>query len=228
MHDLDRTQLEVGAEEYEGEYESDMEMEDEFASETIGVGEYEGLFSEAEEMELASELLEVTNEDDLDQFLGKWIRRAKHKIGRFIPRPIMNRVGGFLKGAVKKALPGLAAAAGTALGGPFGGMVAGRLAPMAGKYLGLELEGLSGEDQEFEAARGLVRFGNAAIQQAASAPPTASPQAVAQQAVAAAARQHAPGFLRNGSSGSANSIPGSRQRTGRWIRRGSKIILLGV
>jgi hypothetical protein len=227
MHDIDRTQLEIGPEEFEEGYES----EDQYEAEAVNGGDMEGLFSEAEEMEMASELLEVTDENELDQFLGGLLKRAKRKVqqavGRVIPPSTMQVLGGFMKGAVRKALPGLTSAVGTAIGGPAGGALAGRLAPLAGRFFGLELEGLSPEDQEFEVARNVVRLSGAAAQQAATIPDTGSPQTTAQQAVVAAAQQHAPGFLRRPVGGSSSG-PSSRGRSGRWIRRGSKIVLLGA
>jgi hypothetical protein len=226
MHDIDRTQLEIGAE----EFESDYEFEDEYENEAYDASEAESPFSEAEEMELAAELLEVTDEHELDQFLGGFLKKVTKKIGqkvgRFIPPAVLQNVGGYLKGAVKKALPGLATAVGTAIGGPAGGALAGKFAPLAGTIFGLELEGLSGEDQEYEVARHLVRFGGAAAQEAAMMPANGTAQATAQKAVALAAQRHAPGLIRAGNGSPSRSS--ARAQSGRWIRRGGKIIILGA
>jgi hypothetical protein len=228
MHDIDRTQLEVGSE----ELESDYEFEDQDEAELADSSEAEDLFSEAEEMELASELLEVTDEYELDQFLGGLLKRAKRKlqktVGRVLPSSTLRALGGYLKSAARKALPGLATTLGTAVGGPFGGMIASKLAPLAGQYFGLELEGLSSEDQEFEVARRVVRLAGGATQQAAMSSAMGSPQDAAQQAVAAAASRHAPGFLRGGARSSASAASYARGHSGRWIRRGRRIVLLGV
>lgn len=223
MHDLDRTQLETDSD----EFESDDEFEDEYETGEYEADETGSPFSEAEELELAAELLEVTDEYELEQFLGSLINRVRRTVGRVLPPSIRRSLGGFLKGAVRKALPGLARTVGTALGGPAGAAIAGRIAPMAGRFFGLELEGLSTEDQEYEVARRLVRLAGSATQQAATAAPTASPQTVAQQALALAAQQHAPGFLRGVTSGSP-SVGSVRGHSGRWIRRGRRIILLGA
>jgi hypothetical protein len=223
MHDIDRTQLEIGDQEFESEYE----FEDEFESETYDETEAESAFSEDEEMELAAELLEVNDEYELDQFLGKLFRRARRAVGRIVPPSVMRTVGGYLKGAVKRALPGVARRVGMAIGGPAGGAIAGRLAPLAGRFFGLELEGLSAEDQEYEVARRMVRFAGAAAQQAAMTPAAGSAQTVAQSAVASAAKRHAPGFLR-GSAASSSVLSPSRGRSGKWVRRGRKIVILGV
>src|SRR4030066_2380924 len=53
------------------------------------------------EMELASELLSVTNEQELDQFIGRLVKRA----GRFLKSPVGRALGGVLKSVAKKALP---------------------------------------------------------------------------------------------------------------------------
>jgi len=223
MHDIDRTQLETGMEEMDSEYE----YGDEFETDGSEFEVSESPFSEAEEMELAAELLEITDEFELDQFLGKLIRKARQVVGRVIPPSVMRSLGGFLKGAVKKALPGVASTIGTAIGGPAGGAIAGKIAPMASRLFGLELEGLSSEDQEFEVARRLVRFAGSAAQQANGSAATGAAPAAAQQAVANAARKHAPGFLAGGA-GMA-PVPGTiRGRSGRWVRRGRKIIILGL
>jgi hypothetical protein len=223
MHDIDRTQLEIGDQEFDSEFE----YEDEFDAETYDEAEAESPFSEDEEMELAAELLEVTDEYELDQFLGKLIRRAGRAVGRVVPPSVMRTVGGYLKGAAKRALPGIAKRVGMAIGGPAGGAIAGRLAPLAGRFFGLELEGLSVEDQEYEVARRLVRFAGTAAQQSAMTPAAGSAQTVAQRAVASAAQKHAPGFLR-GSAVTSPVMSPIRGRSGKWIRRGRKIVILGL
>ena len=66
MHDIGRIQLET---------DSEMEMENYEAGQLEWSGETGAIFSEAEEMELASQLMEVSNEQELDQFLGDLIRK---------------------------------------------------------------------------------------------------------------------------------------------------------
>src|SRR4029077_13938322 len=79
---------------------------------------------------------------------------------------------------------------------PGGGAAGARLAQQAGSLLGLELEGLSPQDQEFEAARQFVRFASAATKHAAAAPRNVAPQTAARAAAVAAAQHHAPGLAR--------------------------------
>jgi hypothetical protein len=109
-------------------------------------------------------------------------------------------------------------------------MIGGKLASAAGSMFGLELEGLSYEDQEFEVAKQIVRLGGAAAVNAAQAPASASPQQVAQQALTTAMQQYAPGLIRGagqvGQYGRRRRC--SHQTTGRWVRRGHSILLLGV
>jgi hypothetical protein len=58
-----------------GEFGEGPMMEGEFPETNVGeVGSHESVLGEAEEMELASEFLEITNDQELDQFLGKLTR----------------------------------------------------------------------------------------------------------------------------------------------------------
>ena len=76
MHDIDRIRLETQPE--TGMFEAGpFEAEQfEFAQAETPYGETGEVFGETEQMELASELLEVTSEAELDRFLGGLIERA--------------------------------------------------------------------------------------------------------------------------------------------------------
>ena len=63
------------------------------------------VFNEAEQMELAAELLEVRDEAELEQFLGSLIKKAGSALGKVVKSPVGKAIGGFLKSAAKKALP---------------------------------------------------------------------------------------------------------------------------
>lgn len=223
MHDIDRTQL---------EYQPETEMFDserfEFATE--GPGETGGVFGEAELMDLAGELLEVSDEAEVDRFLGNLIRKAGQAVGKFVKSPVGQQLGGILKGAARQALPVVGKALGGYLGGAQGAQLGGQLATTAaGKFFGQELEGWSLEDQEFEAAKGFVRFAGQAVQNAASAAQGADPRAVAQAAIGAAARRYAPGLLPQAAGPMASStMAAGHGRSGRWVRRGTKIVLYGA
>ena len=125
---------------------------------------------------------------------------------------------------------------GSAIGGPSGAQMGSQAASSMGQIFGLELEGLSLEDQEFEAAKSFVQFAGEAAKNAASAPSTANPKAIAQQAATVAARQLAPGLLAGTTATTATTAATAgkscaacgRGSSGRWIRRGNKIVLLGA
>src|SRR5262249_22924854 len=103
-----------------------------------------------------------------------------------------------------------------------------QVAQQAGKYFGLELEGLSPEDQEFEAAKAFVRFAGEAVKRATVAPATAASENVAQAAALRAAHRFAPGLLRNNPTSPATfpRAPFAPNRAGRWIRHGRNIIIV--
>jgi hypothetical protein len=61
---------------------------------------------------------------------------------------------------------------------------------------GLELEGLSPEDQEFETVKAFVRFAGEAVRRAGSVSQRLSPHVAAQLAALQSARRLAPGWLR--------------------------------
>jgi hypothetical protein len=247
MHDIDRTQtkldselefgelegLELGSElefgqeleqqEYGQELGSEIGQELEYGQEigeTELQGDMEGVFSEAEEMELASELLGVASEGELDMFLGKLLKKAWRGVRKTLG-PVAGPLGGILRGLAKTALPLAGRAAGTFFGGPLGGTLGGKLGSALGNAL--EMEGLQQEDREFETARRVVQVAGTAAAQAANAPPTSDPQNAAKQAVMSALRRHVPGI-----GGGYSGYSGVRGRSGRWIRRGNKIVLFGL
>ena len=234
MHDIDRTRYEADY----GEYESDefaYEFEDENYEDEYyeGEGEFygnmygESPFNEAEEMELAADLLNVTNEQELDQFIGKLLSKAKKAIGKFIKSPVGKQLGGIIKGAAKSALPILGGIVGNAVLPGAGGAIGGSLASDASETFGLELEGLSQEDQEFEIARQFVRFGGAAVSNASETGTVMPPKQAAQAAATSAAQQHAPGMLNQPMPGKSRCNC-SHRRAGHWKRSGNKIIIFGV
>lgn len=65
MHDLDRTTLEIGEETTNFEFPEEFEF-----------GQQESPFGEVEEEELAAQLLEITDESELDQFIGGLIKKV--------------------------------------------------------------------------------------------------------------------------------------------------------
>ena len=94
MHDIDRIRLEAQSE--TGMFETGpFEAEQfEFAPAGAPSGEAGEVFGETEQMELASELLEITSEAELDRFLGDLIGRAGKAIGKFVKSPEGQAIGG--------------------------------------------------------------------------------------------------------------------------------------
>lgn len=204
------------------EYSPEMEA---FEFEQPFTGSRGGIFNEGQEMELAAELLEVGNEQELEQFLGDFIKKAGKAIGGIVKSPIGQAIGGVLKSAAKVALPIAGGALGTFVGGPLGTSIGSSLGSMAGQALGLELEGLSQEDREFEAARQFIRFAGETVKNAMEAPPNGNPGAVAKTAAAEAAREHAPGLMDPALHQSGHH---HHRHHGHWVRHGDKIVLYGV
>lgn len=150
-------------------------------------GAREGPFSEEQEMELAMELLSVSSEAELEQFLGKMFKGIWKGV-KAIAKPL----GGVLKGIAKKALPFIGGAlgsfipipgVGTALGSALGGAV--------GKALELEFVNMEYEQQEFEIARRFVRIAGTAAQLAAAS--DGSAQAV-RRALSESLLRHVPHY----------------------------------
>ncbi|MCW5598488.1 MAG: hypothetical protein KIT59_05140 [Nitrosomonas sp.] len=203
------------------QYESEQLENEQFEFEEAEWGE---VFNESEVMELTAELMEVTNEEELDLFLGNLIKKAGSAIKKVVKSPIGRAVGGVLKGVAKKALPIAGGALGTYFGGPLGAKIGSGLASAAGKALGLELETLSQEDREFEGGKQFVRFAANTVKNAFSAPASIDPRRAAQAAAAKAARKFAPALLGAGTS----ATMGKGRSSGRWIRRGRNIIILNA
>jgi hypothetical protein len=185
-----------------------------------------GPFSDEQELELAAELLEVTDERELEQFLGDLIKGAGRVLGKIVKSPIGQAIGGVLKDAAKTALPIAGGALGGVVGGPLGAAIGSNLASMAGGALGLELEGLSPEDRELEACKQFVRFAGVTVKNALEADGQGNPATVARRAAVEAARMHAPGLMNITENGA--EVSGGPRRSGRWVRHHHKIILLGV
>ena len=219
MHDLDRT-LRSQEPEMEAEFEYEMfgETDNEYEEETY----YE--LTEEQEIELAAELLAVADDRELDQFLGGLLKKAKGAVG-----PALKK---YLKPLAKKLIPIAATAVGGYFGGPMGAKLGNKLGSFATTLFEVDFESMDGEIMEMEVARNFVRLANAAATNAAATGPVADPNKAAKTALVQAAKAHAPGLVRNNSAvGSTGSITPSvtrRRNSGRWIRRGRQVVLLGV
>ncbi len=206
------------------DYSPQMEFSDEtagFAAEPRGV-----VLTDGEETELAAEFLGLNNDTEMEQFLGKLIHNIGHSVGKWVNSPQGQALVGVLKNVAKTALPLAGGAIGTVVGGPAGALIGSNLASMAGSVLGLELEGLSPEDRDLEAARQFIRFASQTVANTVEADPRADPRETVQRAAREAARLYAPGLLDLDRDGIARR--GHLHRTGRWIRHGDRIILFDV
>lgn len=227
---------------YEGGFSNEFGQGEAWAGEeeTFEVFQGEGIFNEAQEAELAAELLEITSEGELDQFLGKLVR----KVGQFAKSPMGKALGGVLKGLAKKALPLAGTALGGMVGGPLGAKIGQGLASAAGNAIGLEGE-FANEDREFAGARQFVRIADQTARQMAMGTRD-DPRTAAMRAMMRSVRMNAPGLLQGessgrygaqsygmqsyGSSGTSGGFGGygGRRQSGRWVRRGNRIVLTGV
>lgn len=172
-------------------------------------------FSADRETELAMELLALTSEQELDQFLGnvfKSVWQGVKKVGSTIGK-VAAPLGGALKAVAKQALPFVGGAlgslipipgVGTALGTALGGAVS--------QALEMELGELAGEQQELEMARRFVRIAGDAARLAAAG--DGGPAAL-RAALSEAVRNHVP----------AAEAP--LAENGRWRRHGDNIVVLG-
>ncbi|MEM1270706.1 MAG: hypothetical protein AAGI08_11750 [Bacteroidota bacterium] len=279
--------------EFEAEYDMEFEYDDEFEAEYDMEFEFEtnGVFDEEMEAELANELLTVSNDEEMEQFLGSLFSAALPVVSKIASKaiPIAAKVlpkvasvagnafgsligGGssrrrpvrrpvyrrptrrpryprrvyrrptrrrpayrrpsyrrpvrsnwsmarrygrqFLRSNTGRALVGGLRYTGRRVLPAFGGDVAGYgaryfgghqptwrafgrdVGRVASRAFGLELEGLSPDEQEFEVAKRFVRLAGEATKQAMIAPKVAPPKAVVKQALKIAAQKHAPGIAR--------------------------------
>lgn len=174
-----------------------------------------GPFSEAEELELAYELLAVSNEEELDQFLGKvfsGVWKGIKKVGSTVGKAL-KPLGGVLKGVAKAALPFVGGALGSFIPIPGVGTAVGTaLGGALSKALEAETMEMDAPERELEMARRFVRIAGTAAQQVGQARPGADPHALARRAVADALREHVPAAAAQGQGGT-------------WQRQGGRIVV---
>ncbi|WP_138733750.1 hypothetical protein [Modestobacter excelsi] len=243
MHDLDRTMLEAATEEEHEDGRGALGAEHEEFLEVLGeiipAGGYEMEWSsraplqgEVPETEFALELLGVSTEQELDRFLGSLVDRAAGAVRSFARTPTGQTLTGIAKSAIGQALPVVRQAVGgwaRSGNGERGGGGA------SGDLLGLELEGLSQEDREFETAQALVRWTADAARRAAATPAQGPPARAAKAAAVAAAQHLAPGLapvlsrlpVRGADDSAPPARPGSQPQSGRWVRHGNTVVLHG-
>lgn len=242
--------------EYPGELASQFEWSGESEDE-YQEGPYQEYQGEEEtyalESELAMELLEITSEEELDQFLGKLARSVVRGAGKFIRSPIGKALGGVLKSVAKAGLPMVGGALGSFIAPGVGTALGTKLGSMASKLLEAEeAEALGEVAAEEEAARRFVSFARASYRNAYRTPRSVPPPVAVRAATVGAARMYAPTLLRTSSRGPwrrrrrGYSRPGygwdnddratwgqnvgwSASRTeGRWVRQGRQVVLYGL
>jgi len=220
MHDIDRTQVDFAQQAAPFQHRGPV-------FHPLG-----GSLSEQEEIELAHELLNVNNEQELEQFLGDFLSKAVSTVGNIVRSPIGQAVGGVLKGVAQKALPLAGGALGGFIGGPLGAQIGSGLANAAGHALGLEMEFQGGGELEFEGARQFVKLAaDTARDAVAAAQSGVDPHKAAQSAAVAAAQRHAPGLLSAGVGAipTAGGLPQEAAgQSGHWRRHGRHIVLYGI
>ena len=126
--------------------------------------------SEAEAGEFAGRLIDVRSEADFDHLLGAILTHAARRAGGSLSPAVGGALGGLLKSIARQGLA----------------------RPAPARAMGLELEGLEGEEREFEAAQRFVRLAAEAARHAAEEPVIAPSRIAAQAALAAASDVYAP------------------------------------
>jgi hypothetical protein len=245
-------------EEWEGNFENAYEEEWEGGFEQAYEEEWEEEYEdEQDEYELAAELLSVTNEEELDQFLGKLFRRVGRGLSKFAKSGLGRTLIGGLKSVARTALPIAGKAVGSVFGGPIGGALGGKLGGMASQLFEIQSEGMSNEDLEFEIARRYVRFAKGATRKTISnarkirAGGVFVPaRKIVSNSLKSVAAVHAPGLLTAVSPGIISppvviNTPGAYAQngspvqngggttdayaqTGSWERQGDQIIVHGA
>jgi len=227
------------------------------------IGEVGGVLevplSAAEETELASQLLEVTTEGDLEDFLGKLLKRVARGTGGLLRSQVGRALGGMLKNVAKATLPIAGGMVGSMLLPGAGTIVGRRLGTMASQLFEVPPGALESEAEQHEIARRYIRMASVAARNAALGSVRAHPTVLARNAMYFAARRHAPGVARRfrtfarpapwywpapmpvtptpayGTAGLAGvgyaprwTAPRGPAMSGRWVRRGRRIVLLGL
>jgi len=180
-----------------------------------------GVFSEDEELELASELLEIATEQELDEFVHGLVKSAEQAVNQVAEPAVEHDIGDILKGIAKVALPIIGGVAGGYFGGPAGAALGSNLAGSVGHAFGLELEGLSPEDSEFEVGKQFIKFAGATVKNALEADPDMDLATIAHKASEKAARIYAPGLMNLSETSSPFPINTAHRRNGRWRSNGN-------
>jgi hypothetical protein len=165
-------------------YSPDFDLFDEAAPAPISF-DGEASVLHGDHTEEATELLEVARSTALPALLARLLRSAARAAGGSMDAAVEGELVRLLQRAARVALPTLSSINAASSDGSV----------QASRFFGIELEGLSPEDQEFETARRFVQLAEAAARHAALASPRLPPAVAAWLATARAAKRCAPGWL---------------------------------
>lgn len=163
----------------------------------------------------AEALLAVTDDDELEQFLGSVLRSAAGAARRAMPGSLQASLTRYLKGAAASAIPSIGTSVGRFAGSQFGDARAGA---RAGRHIARSLFSREFEsefdvegDQELEAARRVVDLAERLGHEAAAT---------------AAARPSAAAIVKRAESAVVGPSRGSgMRRSGTWSKRGRTITI---
>jgi peptidoglycan hydrolase-like protein with peptidoglycan-binding domain len=186
---------------------------------------------ELQEFGQAAELLSVTNEQELEQFIGDLISDFAKTARGYAGSPAAQTMAGILKSTARQVLPVLSRVLqgdgsvldGTGTGRPFFG---------GDNVFAQELGEMGEGEGEFETAKRYVKFARHAVKRATEADPSLPPAEQAKTAVVEAAKQYAPGLTEaaqaivTGGEPAVQPQPHHR-RSGEWVRKGKNIVLQG-
>ena len=200
MHDIDRT-LNIDNLEYDDDeldFEDGFDSEDDFEFDLIDDFEFdfEGNYDDPEE-ELAAELTEVSSDEELDEFIGDLVSKAWKKGKQAYNSKKGRFVRKHIAGLIRAGAKGGGAKIGEYVGDKAGGWLASKIEP----------------EMELEVAKKLVRFTNDAAQMTKNTQNSRE----AKRAIQITAKKHIKPLL---------ASSGSSRNTGRWVRRGNKIIVM--
>lgn len=164
-------------------YDPDFDLFDDVTPIVTPSPEPEGPARELDHAAAATALLEASGPAALPAVLARLLQRAARAAGGTIDRALERELIGLLQRAARVALPEPCAFASP-----------GGCAARASRFFGIELEGLSPEDQEFESARRFIQLVHAVAGQALRAPSRLRPAFAARLVAARAARRFAPGW----------------------------------
>lgn len=195
---------------------------------------------ESLELELANELSAVSNEYELENFLGSIWNTAKQLYNSPAGQAMKNKFVAGAKSYGRKMLPAIGQriggfagnALGSRLGGRFGGASGARMGGQIGSDMGSQLGGQlggaasnwlfggGGEQEETVDYVRVIRKAANYLNKALSDGATGSPTTMVTQAINKAA---AP-VMRKRRTISNYSAP----KSGRWVRQGNRLIIMGV